>query len=566
MERSARRGRKGTKRSRAGHPECSRPGSSGIFAEMPRSVSRAHARSSIAIVFFLAGCSSCKRAMDEALPAPPTPAATTTTTAPPAATTSTPPTPSTPAACGGPLFIDAPLAWTEVTIASGGMDAIRSAIESSDRAKPTRITVKAGTYRGRCLYVEGHTRSAAAPLWLRAEGEAQIDCSDGNGQAIAIERSSYVAIDGFTIGPATGGYGDSAIHISGTPKNPTSRDPKDYGGHEPAHHVIVRRLTARNLLRPADGDGDARHYESGCCDAVKSNQAEYVWVVDSKVSKTARHGFDNVGVHHAYFCNNVLTDMNGAGFAMEAKGGSDDVLFERNVVIGSRRRGIVLGGEGTDNVFMWPWDAPYEARGVVARANVVINAAEGGLSFYGCQGCAAVGNTVWLTAGFTSWTGDKMTAEPHDAMRMYASVMEGQADDLRSGWKPRRVGEKLLCKDNRVVNNLFGAAAGDMTCALDAGEGATGGLVMKSNAWFNGGKALPACDTGDVAKKWPDPRSLFGDFAVGVKNASARAAEDLRPIAGSKLVGAGVSDPAAPTVDLTGRARPAPPAIGALER
>lgn len=463
-----------------------------------------------------------------------------------------------PMACGGPLFIDAIPAgsWVEVPVKGGGMDAIRNAIQASDTSKPTRITVAAGTYAGQCLYLEDHQRSAAAPLWIRTDGgEVQIDCHDGNGQAIEFDHCAYIAFDGFTIGPKTGFYGDSAVHIAGKPIHP--EDPAHYGEFDPAHHIIVRNVTARNLNRGPDGDQNPDAYESGCCDAVKSNQASDLWILNNHISRTARHGIDNVGVHRAVICGNVLEDMVGAGVGMEAKGGSEDILFEGNVIRRVRTRGIMLGGEGSGNVYMWPWDASYEGRRQVARNNVIINASEAGLGFFACQDCAAINNSVWVTSGYT-------VVSDHDMVRAYNSTVEG-GDDFWGGSK--RVGETLTNGNDRVVNNLFGVADGSMTCTLNANADAVSGLVFKNNLWWNGGKELPECGEGPTSistKK--DAGSLYGsgDPAIGAPG-SFTTAPDLEPKAGSPLVGHGAADAQAPAVDVKGKARPSPPAIGAFE-
>ncbi len=457
-------------------------------------------------------------------------------------------------ACDVPLFIDAIASWTEVTVSGGGMDAIRTAISSSNLAKPTRITVRAGTYKGACLYVEDHLRTATAPLWIRADGLVQIDCTDGNGQAVDFHHSSYIAFDGFTIGPASGHYGDSAVHIDGAPVSPS--DPAHYGEYSPAHHIIVRNLTARNLNRGSDGDSNPDAYESGCCDAVKSNQAEYVWVLGSTISRTARHGLDNVGVHHAYFCDNVLTDMVGAGFGMEAKGGSSDILFERNSLRRVRRRAIVLGGEGTDNVFMWPWNAKYEGQGVIARNNVIVDAAEGGLGFYGCQGCTAIGNSVWVSAGYA--TG------PRDMLDLAESILEG-AGDYWGG--SRRVGEVIHNGDNRVLDNLFGVATSDMGCALEATARGVEGLHLSHNFWWNGGAALPECGEGTTSiTGYPDATSTFATKDPRITTAGTPSvAPVLRPRADSPLIGAGIADATLVGPDFTKKPRPTTPTIGALE-
>lgn len=389
-------------------------------------------------------------------------------------------------------------------------------------------------------------------MWIRAQGTVEIACHDGNGQAIGLAHSSWIALDGFTVGPASGFYPDSAVHIGGVAVHP--EDPAHYGEWLTSDHVIIRGLTARNLNRGPDGDSNPDQYESACCDGVKSNQAEYVWILDSTVSRTARHGFDHVGVHHAAICRNTLSDMVGAGVGMEAKGGSSDILFERNRLRRVRTRGIVLGGEGTDNVFMFPWDAGYEATRVVARDNVIVNAIEGGLSFNGCQGCAAVANSVWFTPGFA--------AADHDLLRMYPSVLEGAGSEWGG---PRRVGEVLASSDNRVVDNLFGAPGGDVTCPLNAGDGGVARLSMHHNLWWNGSAPLPACGTGvEALEGYPDPASSRSDPKITASGDPANA-PDLTPLAGSPLAGAGAADPAFPAVDLAGRPRPSPPAIGALE-
>lgn len=462
-----------------------------------------------------------------------------------------------PLACNTELFIDAipEGSWTEVSVDGGGMDAIRQAVNGSDKTKPTRITVAAGTYTGQCLYVEDHMRSAEAPLWLRAQGTVQIDCSDGNGQAVAFDHSSYIAFDGFTIGPETGYYGDSAVHIAGKPNFPD--DPNHYGDYDPAHHIIIRGLTARNLNRGPDGDSNPDQYESGCCDAVKSNQASDIWILNSHVSRTARHGFDNVGVHRAVICGNTLEDMVGSGVGMEAKGGSEDILFEANVIRRVRTRGIMLGGEGSGNVYMWPWTATYEGRRQIARNNVIVNASEAGLGFFGCQDCLAVNNSVWVTSGYS-------VVNDHDMIRAYNSTIEG-GDDYWGGGK--RLGEVLKNENNRVINNLFGVADGSMTCALNANADAVSGLTFSNNLWWNGGMDLAECGEGPTSVVGTkDPASFYGTHDPEVRSpGSFTEAPDLTPSSKSPLAGHAKADKDAPSKDIVGKSRPSPASIGALE-
>lgn len=451
-------------------------------------------------------------------------------------------------ACDDRLFVDEPaLTWDEKRVVpAAGMDGIRRAIERSDRAKPTRIQVAAGTYRGPCLDLEDHVRTAQAPLWLRADGAVQIECSDGNGQAFGFVHVAYVAVEGFTFGPARGAYGDSGVHVGGRPVAP--RDRKSYGVWQPSHHVVIRNNTMRNLNRGADGDGNPEHYESGCCDGAKANQAEWVWYVGNTISRTARHGIDNVGVHHAAVCGNTFRDMVGEGQGVEAKGGSYDIVIEGNRFEGVFHRAIMLGGEGTNNNFMWPVDFPAEAYGVVARNNVIVDAAEGGITFYGCWSCSATHNTIWFTPG--------PRAHAHDFMRMYPSTLEGGSYDEWGAAK--REGDVLANRGNTVAFNVFGAPGGDLECGLDAaGDGkGTAGLQLHDNVFWNGGRPLPECGEGT--------NSLAGYPNAG-RLVDPKLGADLVPVATSPLVGAVARTPATPALDARRRRRGERVAIGALE-
>lgn len=450
--------------------------------------------------------------------------------------------------CEDRLFIDDPaLRWDEKTVApAAGMDGIRRAIERSDRSKPTRIRVAAGTYRGQCLNIEDHLRSARAPLWLKADGAVQISCEDGNGQAFGFMHSAYIAVEGFTFGPERGNYGDSGVHVSGRPVSP--RDPKSYGLWQPSHHIVIRNNTMRNLNRGSDGDGNPEHYESGCCDGAKANQTEWVWFVGNTISRTARHGIDNVGVHHAAICGNTFRDMVGEGQGVEAKGGSYDIVIEGNRFERVFHRAIMLGGEGTNNNFMWPVDFPAEAYGVTARNNVIVDAAEGGITFYGCWSCTAVHNTIVFTAG--------RRAHAYDFMRMYPSVLEGGSYDEWGA--ARRVDERLGNKDAVVAFNVFSAPGGELVCPLDASNDGLGtrGLQIHDNVFWNGGRELPECGEG--------ANSLAG-FPRAGRIVDPKLGRDLVPAAGSPLVAGATRGATTPSLDARKRRRGDRAAIGALE-
>ena len=470
--------------------------------------------------------------------------------------------------CQQPLFVDAPLAWADVAVSpEAGMDALRDAINGSDREKPTRITAAPGVYQGQCLYVEDHLRSEAAPLLIRggtgenAPGAVQIDCSDGNGQAFAFVHSSWIGVEGFTFGPDGAGgshYGDTGIKVSGRPYMPNDR--QHFGKWEASHHFVLRNNVMRNLHRGPDGDANPDHYESACCDGAKANQTEWIWYIGNTISRVARHGIDNVGVHHAAACNNIFYDLVGEGQGIESKGGSYDILFEANRMDRVFHRGLMMGGEGTNSNFMWPADFPTEAYGVVARNNVIVNASDGGLGFYGCWNCTATHNSIWFTPGYT-------ITDARDFIRAYPSVLEGGVFDEWGA--ATRAGEVLTNQDCTIINNVFGAAAGNATCPLDAaGDGqGTVRFTIENNRFYNGGDPLPNCGEGptsilgfaDAGATLTEPPGLANEGGFPDPKA------DLTPVASSPLVAAGKAHPANPVADAAGKPRPAAGAIGALE-
>src|SRR5262249_3286615 len=127
----------------------------------------------------------------------------------------------------------------------------------------------------------------------------------------------------------------------------------------------------------------------------------------------------------------------------------------------------------------------------------------------------------------------------HEMLRLYASHIQGSGDTWGGS---RRVGELLQSQNSHVFDNLFGAAAGDMTCTMNAASDGVVGLTIDHNLWWNGGSPLAdGCGTGDLSLSgYPDPFSVFGDADPRVANAGTfTTPPDLTPRAGSPLVSAG---------------------------
>lgn len=448
------------------------------------------------------------------------------------------------ASCHDTAFVDsiADSAWVSIDLVPAqGTRAIRDALRRAQAEhpnQPVRIRLAPGHYAdtlGSEIFAQALWRSAAAPIWLVA--------SDGRpnatvlGHGINLLAVSYLAIDGVTIGPETVGawngqrhaapgplQAQAGIHVAGAAidgrragATGSMLDLTVYGRHQPSHHILVRRVTVQNLF--GDDERDAETAEGHHMDGMKFNQVQDLWVLDSRVNQTSRHGIDNVGVHRAAFCRNLVA-RNGGGLGIEAKGGSVDVLVDSNTFYRVRR--VELGGEETDAVYYFSLDGrwDYEALRTVVRNNLIIDARESALEFSGCQDCAAVGNTIFFSAGYTP-PGRPDWPTGGDAVRVHDSRILGSSDGAGNDcqtWDPAQqdyltvdpcwqLGSRAPAPVNRVLrsdrllvaNNvfmsdkpLFGQGGGAVVpCPLSV-TGGNASITWNGNLWWNGGAALPS--------------------------------------------------------------------------
>lgn len=449
------------------------------------------------------------------------------------------------ATCDDAGFVDAiaESAWVnlDVTPAQGtaGVRAALRLAQASHAHQPVRIRLAPGFYAdnlGAEIYAQRLLRTANNPIWLRATDTRPNATRLGHG--INLLGVSYLAIDGVTIGPERVGAWNAAtrthadpqplqaaagVHVAGAALDARRSatingrlDTAVYGRYEPSHHILVRRVTVQNLFDREERDGESS--ESQSMDGMKFNQVQDLWVLDSQVSQTTRHGIDMVGVHRAAVCRSLVAHT-GGGLGIEAKGGSVDVLYDSNSFYRVRR--VELGGEDTDATYYHSLDGrwDYEALRTVARNNLIVDAREAALEFSGCQDCAAVGNTIVFSAGYQP-PSDGGTIYGGDVMRLHDSRVLGAADGAGSDcqfWDAAQqdyvsvdpcwgVGAQAPAPINRVLrsdrllvaNNVFAALGGQLgrgsggvvPCPLNM-TGGTALRVHDANYWWNGGQPLP---------------------------------------------------------------------------
>lgn len=525
--------------------------------------------------------------------------------------------------CHDSAFVDTISASAWVTLeltpaqgTAGVRDALRLA-QDQYPTRPVRIRLAAGRYAdnlGSEIFAQALWRSADAPVWLQAADPAPNATVLDHG--LNLLGVSYLAIDGVTIGPAQVGAWDgrrhadpqplqaaAGVHIAGVAQDARRSavvngqvDYRIYGNYRPSHHLLVRRVTVQNLFDREERDGETSDGQS--MDGMKFNQVQDLWVLDSRIQQTTRHGIDSVGVHRAAFCRNVVSRI-GGGLGIEAKGGSVDILYDGNLF--HRVRRVELGGEETDATYYFSADGArnYEARRVTARNNLIVDAREAALEFSGCQDCTAVNNTIFHSAGYRApRDGDSIYGG--DAVRVHDSRLLGAADGAGSDcqfWDdalqdhvtvdpcwglganaPAPVGRTLRSARLTVANNLFvsvvplwGSGGGAVVpCRLNI-VGGDAQPAFDGNLWWNGGSALPAegCSTlaegsaSGIAARLPLAGTAIDESRLESMLASVVSA--LQPAAGGGVHGRAASTLAAvPAHDWLRAPRAGAAAIGAL--
>lgn len=505
--------------------------------------------------------------------------------------------------CNDALFVDAIAErdWVNLDLSPAqGTAGLRQALANArdqHSNRPVRIRLAPGNYAdnlGSEIYAQRLLRSSSTPIYIVATDSRPNATQLGHG--INLLGVAYLAIDGVTIGPATVGawngktHADpqpiraaAGIHVSGAASRARDNanvggklDRNVYGRFEPSHHIVVRRVTIQNLFDPSERDAETS--ESLNMDGMKFNQVTDLWVLDSTVTQTTRHGIDNVGVHRAAFCRNAVSRI-GGGLGIEAKGGSVDILFDSNTFYRVRR--VELGGESTDATYYYSaddrWD--YEGARILARNNLIIDPREAAIEFSGCQDCTATGNSVLFTASYNV-PRDADNVFGGDAIRVHDSVVLSARDGAGSDcqwWDgsdyvtvdpcwgvganvPAPINTVLRSDRLSVRNNLFASAKGTFSrdlggstipCPLNVIDG-NASLNMDGNYWWNGPHPLPTegCSAlpegsrsivpGPTPSASPLAASEIDGSTVATSTASAISA--LKPSPNSPLAGRAISD------------------------
>ena len=381
--------------------------------------------------------------------------------------------------------------------------AVRTTLAALRLARPgSEITFAPGTYRGDgvCTYFEDLRGEPTAPIVLRSSGgprAAQLDC--GRTTAMMLVRARYVGIDGLEIRGAPDG-----AHVF----NFASGDAPFTTLTE---HVVVHRSYFHDA---------GRH-------AIKFSQSRNITLVDDEFAFSRG---DDLLVSFVAVDDVVVAGCyaHDGGSFNQIKGGSRRSRWYRNR-IERTGFGLLVGGDCTGRQFLVNTDADFEAEGVRAWGNVMVDTARA-FRFVSCHDCQVAHNT-WISSA------------PSQAMFMLDIGFDcGSPSEF-----------PLRNRDIAVRNNVFAASA--PFPYVIAGR-MPEGLVMDHNLWYAAGD--PSATGSDV------PFAGEANSIYGMDPGFLTAPGDLqlRPSATSPLRGRGVAVDFAPG-NADGACWGNPPNIGA---
>lgn len=346
------------------------------------------------------------------------------------------------------------------------------------------VRVAAGHYG--CNVFVNVQATADHPVWIHSSDgplQAVLDCG-GTQYGVMFGQASYVALDGFDIGNTSLSH---VVHVNSGPLNNGFPD-----------HILI----THNHL----------HHAGLTC--IKMSGGWNVDVIDNELDHSQDQGpqnqgqlLDMVGAQDVRVIGNRLHDVVDQP-GIQAKGGSTDVLIDRNVVTAADG-GINLGGVTAPDSF-YPPDADYEGLRVVATNNVLVST-QVAAAFWGCHDCAFTNNSVVMT-------------DPHQPVRFH------------NGTTP--TGGVSTVQNPQLIDNLFSFATRpqDLLNATPLDNAAT--LVQSHNLFY--------CATRPIAE-------VFSDIPVG--DASTGTLLDVDPQLTDPESGDLTLQPSSPALD-TGIAVP----------
>lgn len=272
---------------------------------------------------------------------------------------------------------------------------------------------------------------------------------EGGSAAFYIVDAEYLRISGLQFRDQTG----NSISID------------DGGSYEtPTHNIIIENCTWLSMNAPPGSN----MIKMAGVDSFSIQNCVFL------NGPTNGIGIDLVGCHQGYITRNYF-DKPGS-YAIQTKGGCNDIDIERNVFINAIDRTINLGGN-TGAPYFRPINADYEAKRVNVYSNI-FRGSKAPISFATATNCKVINNTILNP---TTW-----------AFRILQETSDPKF---------------ITCSNNTIQNNLIvmpttGQPAFNIGPNTDAAS-----FTISHNAWFNPNNVewIPNTPTNEPGKLLIDP-------------------------------------------------------------
>lgn len=396
------------------------------------------------------------------------------------------------------IHIITPTYSQTITIGSGGDFATLGAAGPTLSAGDTALILD-GVYIDGTQFLEDVHGSSASPIIIMSSSEHGAIFQGGT-EAIHLINCSHLEIHDLVIEEQTG----NGINID---------DGGDYT--TPTHQITVQNCIFRNLA----GTGNNDLLKLSGLDSFQISLCRFI------NGSPGGSGIDMVGCHHGVIQDNYFDQAGTSG--IQAKGGSQHILMQRNVLKDMGQRALNLGGSTGLQFFRPPLSNPienaFEAADIQVYSNVFIGSWSP-IAYVGCVRVKVVNNTIY---------------EPENwVIRILQETTE-------PGF--------LLCSDNEFRNNIIYLSQ-DLTEVNIGPNTQPATFIFTNNLWYNASSnswspALPVTDSNQV----------LGDPLLNNPTQ-----EDFSIPPNSPAVEAGINLPE-PSSDFLMNTYHVPPSIGAFE-
>lgn len=263
-----------------------------------------------------------------------------------------------PASCQDPAEVAAPTIVSD----AGQLRRALAAAEPGDV-----ILLVPGTYAGG-LYVESLQGAEGRPIVIAGADPDDPPVFVGGGSALHLVDPAYVELRDLVVTGATA----NGLNID------------DGGSYDtPAHHVILRRITVRDVG------------PEGNCDGIKLSGVDDFRVEECVVERWGDGGsaIDMVGCHRGVIEGCRFEHPTGGATGPQCKGGTSEVAIRRCEFRGAIARGVNIGGS-TGLQYFRPSPQGYEAKDITVEGNVFV-AVQAPVAFVGCDGAVVRFNTIY---------------------------------------------------------------------------------------------------------------------------------------------------------------------------